>query len=253
MKIIIDVFMLVFAISAILGFSKMFINGYNHNLIKTGLFNNNKLKQFPLYEASQEKYVASINKVNEFLSSAISNTICEISFDSDEINSLVCRGVTFVKPFDLLNENGIVFYYIEGNKIFKKNIYFIPFGGLFCYELEIRLVNAKEIVTSPTKEEREKIEMLKCPIIILEDSVYSDNKSQSSLEKSINQWIQNQESKTKIGSYFYKSSLVLNLFNSDLNYSSEEINDILIKKVNLMEMINNKLFFHANNPLKGGE
>jgi hypothetical protein len=247
MQTIIYLLVFIFVSCVISILAKGLLDGYNINLIKIGKYNNDKLEDFPLFQVSQEEYIISLNKVNEFLSRAIKNDESCLSLNDNEINLLMCKGKIYVKPFDLLSENGIVFYYFKNNKLIQKYIFFIPFGGLYCGEVELKIVRVDELVTNPTNEELEKINSLSCQIAIYENSVHYDEINQSNQAGLfISKWILEQESKTKVGSYFHQSPLTLGIFNSDLNYSSEEIKDVLMKKIQLVEIVENKLLFHAN-------
>jgi hypothetical protein len=247
MQTIINLLVFLFVSCVISILAKGLLDGYNINLIKIGKYNNDKLDGFPLFQVSQEEYIISLNKVNEFLTQAIKNVESCLLLDENEINLLMCKGKMYVKPFDLLSENGIIFYYLKNNKLIQKYIFFVPFGGLYCGEIELKIVRIDELVTNPTDEELEKINSLSCRIAIYENSVHYDEINQSDqVSLFISKWIQDQESKTKVGSYFHQSPLTLGIFNSDLNYSSEEIKEVLTKKIQLIEIVENKLLFHAN-------
>jgi hypothetical protein len=224
--IIVGLFMLI-------GFYKIFMGIYIGYLINQGLYKTNELDEFPLYFTNEEEYSHALEKLNCFMLQILENLECRLSITSNDINCLVYKGLTPVKPYYLTSKTGLLFYYFELNRLFKRKMSYAGPDGVYSVKDEILFVQKIPYATSETI-------FTEPEIFVREDFVYPDLPL-NNLEVRLRE----KESKLIKGAFIYRSLFIRSLFNSDLNFTEEEIVNAL-KKVTSVEIVDNQLIFTAD-------
>jgi hypothetical protein len=216
-----------------LGFLKIFRGIYIGYLIDQGTFRDKELDEFPLPCINKDDYENIVEKIATFVSQLDNNIECCLTLNNNDINCLVCNGLTPVKPYHIKSENGLLFYYFELNRLFKQEMSYAGPDGVYYGINEILLSRKIPYATSDRV-------FTETEIFVREDFVYPDPPANK-----LEEWFREKESKLIRGAFIYRSLFIRSLFNSDLNLSEEEIIAAL-KKVTSLEIVNNQLIFQAN-------
>jgi hypothetical protein len=216
-------------------FAKIFIGIYIGTLIDSGLYHSNELNVFPLYLTDEEEYQCILRKITLFIEQILKDVNCTILINGDNINCLIYKGLTPVKPYQLKTKIGLLFYCFEENRLFKKKMDFVGPGGVYSIKEEVLFVPKIPYSTSEkTFTDPE--------IFVKEDFLYPNPPSNK-----LEEWIREKESNGSIkGAFIYRSPFIRSLFNSDLNFAEEEIVDAL-KKITSVKIVDNQLIFTADN------
>jgi hypothetical protein len=222
-----------------LGFLKIFRGIYIGYLIDRGTFRDKELDEFPLPCINEDDYENIIERLITFVSQIDNNTECCLTLNISDINCLVCNGLIPVKPYHLKSKNGLLFYYFELNRLFKKEMSYAGPDGVYYGINEILLSRKIPYATSDRF-------FTETEIFVREDFVYPDPPANK-----LEEWLREKESKLirVRGNFICKSLFVRSLFNSDLNLAEEEIIAAL-KKVTSLEIVNNQLIFQANREVR---
>jgi hypothetical protein len=163
------------------------------------------------------------------------NENCNIAITENDINSLVYKGEIPVKPYCLKDKVGLLFYYFEENRLFKKSMYYAGPGGVYSIKEEILFIPK---IPYATKEGT----FTEPKIFVREEFVYPAPPSNK-----LEEWIRNKELNNGSikGAFMYRSQFIISLFNSDLNFTKEEMTEAL-EKITSVKIVNNQLIFYAN-------
>ena len=218
-------------------FFRIFRGIYIGHLIDSGLYHSNELNRFPLYLTDEGEYQCILRKLTFFIERILEDVNCTILINGNNINCLIYKGLTPVKPYQLKNTMGLLFYFFEENRLFKREMDFIGPGGVNSTKEEILFVPKIPYSTSE--------QTFTDPEIFVEEDFVYPNLPSNKLEE----WIREKESNGSIkGAFIYRSPFIRSLFNSDLNFAEEEIVNAL-KKITSVEIIDNQLVFQANGEL----
>lgn len=215
-------------------FYKIFRGIYIGYLIDTGIFRDKELDKFPLHFVDEEdEYNNTVEKLVVFMSQIANKKECRLSLNGNDINCLVYNGLTPIKPYHLKSKNGLLFYYFEFNRFFKQEMSYAGPDGVYLGTNEIFFAKKVPYATSDQT-------FIEPEIFVREDFVYLE------LPKSnLEEWFREKESKLIKGAFIYKSPFIRSLFNSNLNFTEEEIVNAL-KKVTSVEIVDNQLIFTAD-------
>lgn len=216
-------------------FFRIFIGLYIGYLIDSGLYHSNELSEFPLYLADEEEYQYILIKLTLFIEQILKEINCTVSINGDDINCLIYKGLTVIKPYQLKNKMGLLFYFFEENRLFKRKMDFVGPGGVYSIKEEILFVPK---IPCSTNEQT-----FADPKIFVEEDFIYPNPPSNKLEE----WIREKESTNSIkGAFMHRSPFICSLFSSDLNFTDEEIINAL-KKITSVEIVDNQLIFTADN------
>jgi hypothetical protein len=211
-----------------------------YELIVKGQFASTNLNDFPLYETNQEEYEFVLDKVNSFLEDATKDVECSLSLNTNEINCLACDGVTPLKPFGLVKKPGLLFFYFEDGKLFRKEMFYsVPFETM---TLELAQIKILEI--SFDKSRSENSDSPSRRIYADKDLVRQKNGYFSGeFDPWIYQWINEK--------LFGKSSQIItcvigDFIKANTSFSKEEVRHVLIHKITSAEISNSRFILHAN-------
>jgi hypothetical protein len=235
MNQLINAAMILIALRLFFAFFRIFRGIYIGYLIDIGSYNNNELEEFPLYSTSEEEYCCILKKLNFFVKQILEGVNCIVSINGNDINGLIYKGLTPIKPYHLKSQIGLLFYFFENNRLFKRKMDYVGPDGVSYIKEEILFV--LKIPYSTSKQTFAKSE-----IFVREDFVYLASPSNL-----FEEWIRKKESTGSIkGAFIYRSRFIHSLFNSDLNFTEEEIVNAL-KKITSVEIVDNQLIFTADN------
>jgi hypothetical protein len=200
--------MILAALKFSFAFVKIFRGIYIGHLIDSGLYHSNELNEFPLYLTDEEEYQCILRKIAFFIEQILEDVNCTILIDGDNINCLIYKGLTPIKPCQLKNKMGLLFYFFEKNRLFKREMEFVGPGGVNSIKEEILFIpkipysTSEQTFTDPE-------------IFVREDFIYPNSPSNK-----LEGWIREKESNgsTK-GAFIYRSQFIRSLFNSDLNFT----------------------------------
>lgn len=216
----------------VLAFFKVFQGLYIGYLITSGRFRSHDLDNFTLYKTSVEEYREVLHKVDLFVAKIIENVDCFLSISSDDMNCFTYRGTIPVKPYQLINPPGLIFYFFKENRLFKQEMSYAGPAGICSRIREIILIKmAPEMIKNIEPD------FLRSWIFVSE--AFAD--SRKIINKNEVQMIEEQ-SKILVGAFPYRSPIIRNLFNSDLNFTEEEIVKSL-RKITSVEIIDSQLVF----------
>jgi hypothetical protein len=206
---------------------------YASYLIDNGFYTSQELDEFPTYLTSKEEYNCILKKLIFFVSQTLENKMSSLSVTSDNINCLVCKGLTPVKPYSLMIGRGLLFYYFEGNILFEIQMSYGGTSRIYSTKNKILFILK---YTCPYSER-----IFNEPeICVMQDFIYPTPPSGR-----LEEWIRKKESEVVPIGRIYRSPIIRNLFNSDLDFSEEEIVNAL-KKVTSVEIVDNQLVFYSN-------
>jgi hypothetical protein len=216
-------------------FFRIFRGIYIGYLIDAGLYHSNELNEFPLYVADEEEYKCILKKLTLFIEQILEDVNCTISINSDDINCLIYKGLTPVKPYQLKAKIGLLFYFFEENRLFKRKMDFVGPGGVYSVKEEILFVPKIPYSTSEQT-------FADSEIFVEEDFIYPKVPSNK-----VEEWIREKESTGSVkGAFMYRSPFTRSLFNSDLNFTEEELVNA-VKKITSVGIVDNQLVFTADN------
>jgi hypothetical protein len=210
-----------------------------YQLIVEGQFKSTELDNFPIYEVGQEEYAFVLDKINSFYEDAANDVECSLLLDANEINCLACDGVTPIKPFGLAKESGLLFFYFEDGKLFRKRMFC---GGPVDVTSELAQIKIVEIPINQSRSENPNFPY--CRIGIHKDFV---RQKKNDAPSAFDQWIGKRSSKIppQIVKYLY-DSIVRDFIKANSSFSEKDVRSILIHKITSLEISSSRLALHAN-------
>ena len=234
MNKIIFVIFIFFGLFALIVFYKIFSGIYISYLINQGLYRNKELEEFSLNLTNEEEYNLILEKINLFISQILEGLECSLSMNSDDINCLIYKGLTPIKPYALTSKIGLLLYSFELNRLFEEKISYAGSDGV-CYEKYEILFDLKipyNVINQPSAQP---------DILIKKKFIYPDLPSNK-----LEEWIrEKEENTTPIVSFIYRSNFILSLFNTDLDFTQQNIIEAL-KKIKSLEIVDSQLIFTAD-------
>jgi hypothetical protein len=214
MKDIIIILFILYILRVIFKFRWLFRTMRFDHLIEQGLYTSEDLDAFPVNHITGDEYNLILEKASLFVHQALSEIECVLSLNVDEINCLVSQGLTPVKP-QALGSGGLLFYYFVDNKLFEEKMCSAGTKvGHYNTELSI---NFGSLLTPPDG-------LPSRPGIFIRHE-----------EIALNPRV----------SFIYRSRFISSIFNSDLDFTKEEITDVL-KKVTSLAIVDSQLVFTAD-------
>ncbi len=200
--------------------------------IQSGRYRSKKLDEFPLYFTDELEYESIVDRIKEFIQNIIYGNDCYLSLSDKDINCLVYKGITPVKPFQLLEKIGLVFYYIEDSRLFRKSMEYQGPGlsSVNSYLQEISFAKKCFNDSRDTDNKSKRILVGTLPVY--------EGRSYNNLEESIDRGYHNNMPLC----FIYRDRFIRGLFNSDLDFPEEDIEKSL-EKITSVEIINAQLIF----------
>jgi hypothetical protein len=178
-----------------------------------------------------------LGKTISFITTLLNGEDISISLSGDEISYLCQQGML---SRNVLHVNESVIFYFEDNRLFELETTRFWFGTYIDHKRKLEIIFYKGLLRDRRESEAE---YWANPKIIIEELYIDLVRPKNKLIK----WIRSIKSDMKIGGIFYNHSFSQYLFNSNLDFSQEQLESAL-KKVTSVEILDNHLIVIANNP-----
>jgi hypothetical protein len=202
------------------------------NNINSGSFSSETLDDFPTHDSCELDYDIAVQKVQQFISSLISNDDqpSSLILNGDEINSLIQEGKALNKIEAIKSSDGLLFYSIKDDSLLCQYLKFIYPVGISHGTREVMFMRI-----SP-----EQSTIKESCIVILNRPIHQ-NAARTIIEK----WTRKKECENLPGDYFHDSLFAHSLFNTGLRFEKNEMRKIL-RKVSSIQVTYCQIFFHAD-------
>jgi hypothetical protein len=183
------------------------------------------------------QYNSILERINAFITTILGgdNLSSQLLLKDSDVNCLVSKGVTFNQ--DTYHSNNESFLYsFRNNRLFEQKTIYLSDSKTLMRTFEIifikRSCEDSLDITSKAQELR----------IIVNKIFVHPSPPRNKLEE----WIRNRNSGIVPGGFLYRYSFTRSLFNSDLNFTEEEIESAL-KKITSVEIVDDELIFIVDN------
>jgi hypothetical protein len=183
-------------------------------------------------------YNTLLKRVNTFVANVLTDKSLSphLSLTDRDINYLVCKGID-LSTYQSSNEESFL-YSFDNNSLFEQKTIVIWSDKALVKTFEIIFIESscKDLLDTNSESPRSRI--------LVNKLFVHPTPPKNKLEE----WIRNRKSEVVPGGFLYRYSFTQSLFNSDLDFTEEQIENAL-KKVTVVKIIDNQLIFYANRGL----
>jgi hypothetical protein len=182
------------------------------------------------------QYNSILEKINAFITAILGddNLSSQLLLKDSDMNCLVSKEITFNQETYHSNNESFL-YSLQNNRLFEQKTIYLADSKTLVRSFEIIFIkrSCEDPLDITSKDQ-------KLRIIVNKIFVHP-----SPPKNKLEEWIRSRNSKIVPGGFFCRYSFTRSLFNSDLDFTEEEIESAL-KKITSVEIVDNQLIFTAD-------